>query len=49
MVPITRSQMAFARGARTGLRRIWMPSASKTASKAEVKRLSRSRIRYLTG
>ncbi len=33
MVPITRSQMALARGARTGLFRILVPSPAKTASK----------------
>ena len=47
-VPITRSQMALARGARTGLLMILMPSAAKTASKEAVNLVSRSRMRNLT-
>ena len=42
-VPIIRSQIAFARGAAGGRFRIRMPLAEKTASKAAVKRESRSR------
>jgi hypothetical protein len=44
-VPIIRSQITFARGARAGLVRIRMPSAAKTASNAGVNRESRSRSR----
>ena len=45
IVPITRSQMALARGARTGVLMILMPSAAKTASKELVYLVSRSRTR----
>jgi len=44
-VPIQRSAIAFARGARTGVRRMRMPSLAKTASKQSVNLLSRSRIK----
>jgi hypothetical protein len=43
------SATALARGARTGVLMIRMPSAAKTASKAEVNFASRSRIKNLTG
>jgi hypothetical protein len=48
MVPTTRSQMAFARGARTGVLIILIPSAAKTASKDLVNLVFRSRMRNLT-
>ncbi len=41
MVPTTRSHMAFARGARTGVLMILVPSAAKTASKEAVNLASR--------
>ena len=44
-VPIQRSAIAFARGARTGVRKMRMPSLANTASKTLVNLLSRSRIR----
>ena len=44
-VPMNRSAIAFARGARTGVRMIRMSAPVKTASKAAVNLLSRSRIR----
>ena len=47
MVPMTRSQMAFARGAGTGVVMILMPSAANTASKDPVNLVSRSRMRNL--
>src|ERR671920_1428079 len=43
-VAIQRSTMAFALGARTGVRMIWMSAPVNTASKAAVNLLSRSRI-----
>src|SRR4029450_12506752 len=46
-VPTHRSTNAFACGARTGVRRIRMPSDSKTASKRSVNFASRSRMRKL--
>ncbi len=49
MVPTTRSAMAFARGALTGVLMILMPSDAKTASKDEVNLVSRSRMRNLAG
>jgi hypothetical protein len=45
MVPTKRSAMALARGARTGVRTIWMLLQVKTASKAAVNLASRSRMR----
>jgi len=47
MVPIIRSQMAFALGACGGLRRTLMPSAVNTASKDSVNCPARSLIRNL--
>ena len=47
-VPITRSQMAFARDARTGVPMALTPSAANTASKELVNSVSRSRMRNLT-
>jgi hypothetical protein len=44
-----RSAIAFAFGARTGVRMTWMPSLSKTTSKLCVNLLSRSRIRKRSG
>ena len=44
-VPMKRSAIAFARGARTGVRRMRMSAPANTASKAAVNLLSRSRIR----
>jgi hypothetical protein len=44
-VPIHRSAIAFARGARTGVRRMRMPSLVNTASKTSVNLASRSRIK----
>src|SRR3954465_2000815 len=44
-VPMKRSAIAFARGARTGARMIWMSAPAKTASNDLVNLLSRSRIR----
>jgi hypothetical protein len=44
-VPTARSQIAFARGARTGLRVTSMPSDRNTSSKALVNLVSRSRMR----
>jgi hypothetical protein len=46
-VPISRSQIAFARGALGGRVRIRMPSAAKTASNVLVNRESRTRKRKL--
>ena len=37
MVPTKRSAMAFARGARTSVLRIWMSIAANTASKAAMR------------
>ena len=48
MVPITHSQMAFAR-AWTGVLMTLTTSAAKTASKEAVYLVSRSRMRNLTG
>src|SRR4051794_21488808 len=44
-VPIQRSAMAFALGARAGVRRMRMSEPANTASKAAVNLLSRSRIK----
>jgi hypothetical protein len=44
-VPMKRSAIAFARGARTGVWMIRMSEAAKTASNAVVNLLSRSRIK----
>jgi hypothetical protein len=44
-VLIQRSAIALARGARTGVRRMWTPSLAKTVSKVSVNLVSRSRIR----
>ena len=44
-VPIQRSVIAFAWGARIGVRRMWMPSLANTASKTVVNLVSRSRIK----
>ncbi|MDT7761235.1 MAG: hypothetical protein QOC63_655, partial [Mycobacterium sp.] len=46
-VPIYRSAMPFARGTRTGVRRMRMASLANTASKTAVNLLSRSRIKHL--
>jgi hypothetical protein len=46
-VPIHRSAIAFARGARTGVRRTRMASPANTASKMAVNLLSRFRIKNL--
>jgi hypothetical protein len=43
--PIQRSAIAFARGARTGVRRMGMASLVNTASNTPVNLLSRSRIK----
>jgi hypothetical protein len=48
-VPIQRSAIAFARDARTGVRRTRMASLANTASKTPVNLLSRSRIKNLNG
>jgi hypothetical protein len=45
--PTHRSAIAFARGARTGVRRMRIPSLANTASKTPVNLLSRSRINNL--
>jgi hypothetical protein len=45
---IQRSAKAFIRGACGAVSRIWMPMEVKTASKAVVYLLSRSRISYFT-
>jgi hypothetical protein len=45
MVPTNRSAMALARGARTGVRIIWMPLQGKTASNVAVNLASRSWMR----
>ncbi len=47
-VPITRSQMASARGARTGVLMVLVPSAANTASNEAVYLVSRSRMRNVT-
>ncbi len=47
MGPMTRSQMALARGARTGVVMTVVPSAAKTKSKESVNLVSRSRMRNL--
>jgi IstB-like ATP binding protein len=44
-VPMNRSAIAFARGARTGVRMIRISAPAKTASNAAVNLLSRSRIK----
>ena len=44
-VPMKRSAIAFARGARTGVRMMRMSAPANTASKAAVNLLSRSRIK----
>ena len=44
-VPMKRSAIAFARGARIGVRMMWMSAPAKTASNAAVNLLSRSRIK----
>ena len=44
-----RSAIPFARGARTGVRRMRMPSPVKTGSKTSVNLLPRSRIKNLKG
>jgi hypothetical protein len=49
IVPTSRSANAFAFGARTAVRTIWMPSLWRTASKAAVNFASRSRIRNRIG
>ena len=49
MVPMTRSQMALARGARMGVLMTLVPSAAMAASKEAVNLVSRSRMRSLTG
>ena len=49
MVPTNRSATAFARSALTGVMMIWISWAVKTVSKDEVKLVSRSRIKDLTG
>ena len=48
-VPTNRSAMALARGARTGVRMIRMPSDRKTSSKLAVNLASRSRMSHLAG
>ena len=48
-MPTSRSANALARGARTGVRMIRMPSERNTSSKLAVNLASRSRIRNVTG
>jgi hypothetical protein len=47
-LPIQRSAMTLARGARTGVVMTWMPTEANTASNAAVQVSSRSRIRNLS-
>jgi hypothetical protein len=48
-VPIQRSAIAFARGARPGVRMMAMSTPANTASKAAVNSASRSRIKNQVG
>ena len=45
MLPMNRSVMVFARGARTGVLITWVPAAGKRASDVVVNLASRSRMR----